>query len=364
MAKKQASYADYEVIVEDSGKIVVKQSGQVLANAKGALREIATAVGFAIDPKWNTQQAGSKLVDYLQTVSAPVAPSGPDPHPVAPSPEARSIAPKVAATPKNNDNPKEREELPPEEMKQLEEILKRLETLEARLAKLEKIPVSESDINAQVYVVASITGEPTISNATYIYKRDSEGSLIPMCDFSRKEARDSVYDSIMCGCVNHSNFVYVILPYLLLLSNGDFVKLGSKITNNSGDYTVREVRAFATQMDMEASDKATLLSLTGTIMAKYGRNGWCVGPGALLNGDGKTYPYEVVDFGALMNDYVARAGLLKQLPVPNLKDKSVEEKCRIASEYISSIVSYPMPPKERIVEDFRKACEEYDKVHK
>lgn len=34
-------------------------------NTKGALREISEAVGFEADPKWNTRQFGSKLVDFI-----------------------------------------------------------------------------------------------------------------------------------------------------------------------------------------------------------------------------------------------------------------------------------------------------------
>ncbi len=65
MAKKSAIYADYELRVEDNGKIVILNAGEAVQNAKGAIRTIASEVGFEIDPKWNTQSAGKKLVDFI-----------------------------------------------------------------------------------------------------------------------------------------------------------------------------------------------------------------------------------------------------------------------------------------------------------
>ena len=34
-------------------------------NVKGVLREISAELGFNYDPKWNTRQFGSKLVDFI-----------------------------------------------------------------------------------------------------------------------------------------------------------------------------------------------------------------------------------------------------------------------------------------------------------
>lgn len=162
MAKKQVSYGDYEVIVEDGGKIVVMQSGQVLPNAKAGLRAIAEAAGFDFDPNWTTQQGGSKLVKFLASAPAAAAPA-----------QAKAVQSQPAPVAKNNNKPKD-EELTPEEMKQLDEILKRLEALEARLAKLEKAPSAST---------AAATGKREVitdkkQTSDYIYFKTSEGRVL------------------------------------------------------------------------------------------------------------------------------------------------------------------------------------------
>ena len=75
MAKKKASYSDYEVSVVENGKIIVKRADEVLPNSMGALRDIASAIGFVIEPKWNTQQNGSKLIDFLNSGGKAFEPS-------------------------------------------------------------------------------------------------------------------------------------------------------------------------------------------------------------------------------------------------------------------------------------------------
>lgn len=57
-----AQFGEYGVRVLDSGSI---ESFKLYANTKGALREIAEAVGFDYDENWNTRQFGSKLIDAL-----------------------------------------------------------------------------------------------------------------------------------------------------------------------------------------------------------------------------------------------------------------------------------------------------------
>ena len=59
---KQASVGCYNIRVQDSGSIEVWRTYD---NTKAALREVAEKVGFEVDPKWTTQQFGSKLVDFL-----------------------------------------------------------------------------------------------------------------------------------------------------------------------------------------------------------------------------------------------------------------------------------------------------------
>lgn len=372
MAKKSANYSTYELRVEDGGKIVILNSGELVPSAMAAIRTIAAEVGFEIDSKWNTQSAGRKLVDFLNSSVPAAAPAAKEATAAAPAPSAPAAketpapAPSAAkptekpapvAPPKSEAN-NNQEELTPEEMKQLDEILKRLETLEARIAKLEKSPAKASD-DGQLYVVCKLSDW-----FLYIKKRNADGSLVLDSSYSvdQTDKRDTVYGEILQG--NYRCYEYVVIPRLLLLSNGEFVILGNVITNSNLDCTVRETKAFATQMGIEVSDKATMLSLTATIMAKYGRNGWCVGNGTLLDGEGKTYPYSVVDFTSLMNEKVGQAGLTQKLPVPVLTGKSVEEKQRIVSDYLSKLMAYPLPPKEQVIEEFKKACEEYDKKDK
>ena len=60
---KQATVGGYHIRVQDSGSIEIYRTYD---NTKAALREISEKVGFEVDPKWNTQQFGSKLVDFLE----------------------------------------------------------------------------------------------------------------------------------------------------------------------------------------------------------------------------------------------------------------------------------------------------------
>ena len=63
--KKSATEDDYFIGIQHDAKVVVSKDGSACDNTKAALREVAEKVGFEVDPKWNTQQFGSKLVDYL-----------------------------------------------------------------------------------------------------------------------------------------------------------------------------------------------------------------------------------------------------------------------------------------------------------
>ena len=62
MEKKSAITGEYVVTVLESGSIEVYR---IYDNVQGALREISEKEGFEYDPKWNTRQFGSKLVDFL-----------------------------------------------------------------------------------------------------------------------------------------------------------------------------------------------------------------------------------------------------------------------------------------------------------
>lgn len=253
MAKKQASHADYEVIVEDSGKIVVKQSGQIVPNAKGALREIATAVGFALDSKWNTQQAGSKLVDYLKTVSVHSAQ-------VVPEPAAKSIAPKAATAPNNNNTSKEKDELTTEEMKKLDEILQRLEALEARIAELESAPVTASVPTAST----KLTGKVVRAN----------------------------YPSLFHG--RWLGYVWLINRSTVTLSDGRRGYL-LPISTDEGNYTVGQTRKVADMFGYKYDSKTKREALGWELVSKYGDSKWAfIGTKAVDDG-GVTYDFIETD---------------------------------------------------------------------
>ncbi len=59
MAQKSAISGEYIITVEDSGSIRVCR---IFDNVMGSLKECAKSVGFAVDPKWNTQDLGRKLI--------------------------------------------------------------------------------------------------------------------------------------------------------------------------------------------------------------------------------------------------------------------------------------------------------------
>lgn len=60
---KIAEVGENTVVRETSGSI---KTYRVYDNVKGALREVAEAIGFEYDPAWTTRQFGSKLVDFLK----------------------------------------------------------------------------------------------------------------------------------------------------------------------------------------------------------------------------------------------------------------------------------------------------------
>lgn len=63
--KKQATYGNYSISIAANNSVSVICQGEVCKNAKAALREIADQVGYSYEKAWNTQQFGSKLVDFL-----------------------------------------------------------------------------------------------------------------------------------------------------------------------------------------------------------------------------------------------------------------------------------------------------------
>ncbi len=62
MAKKSCVAGEFIIEVLDSGSISIYK---VFDNTKEGLREAAKAVGFEVDPNWNTRQFGSKIIDFV-----------------------------------------------------------------------------------------------------------------------------------------------------------------------------------------------------------------------------------------------------------------------------------------------------------
>lgn len=213
MAKKTATYANYELRVEDNGKIVILNDGQLMQNAMGAIRNIAADVNFTLDPKWNTQSSGRKLIDFLNNSSAsettpasefapksyacPVPESKPTTTP-APSTTQKPIsspAPKPVAKPAQ---PKNDNELTEEEMnellKQIAELRKTIEALESRIAKLEKSSTGNPATKA-----VTPTGKDYQKDEFEIdltsYVRDDDGSITKFWKSAKKVNYDTRYNS-------------------------------------------------------------------------------------------------------------------------------------------------------------------------
>lgn len=65
MKSQTVSYGSYVITKAEDGKITVERFGAVCPNTIEAIRDIAEKVDFEIDPKWNTQTAGAKLIKHL-----------------------------------------------------------------------------------------------------------------------------------------------------------------------------------------------------------------------------------------------------------------------------------------------------------
>lgn len=65
MAKTTAKYGNYTIAIEESGTVKVSLNGSECINTKAALRDIAEKAGLTIDEKWNTRQAGKKIVGWI-----------------------------------------------------------------------------------------------------------------------------------------------------------------------------------------------------------------------------------------------------------------------------------------------------------
>ena len=65
MAEKSCSFNDWTISIDDRGSVSVYNNGILEPNSKASLRKIAGESGYALDPKWNTQTAGAKLLKFL-----------------------------------------------------------------------------------------------------------------------------------------------------------------------------------------------------------------------------------------------------------------------------------------------------------
>ena len=208
MAKKSATYATYELRVEDNGKIVILNDGQLVQNAMGAIRNISADVNFTLDPKWNTQSSGRKLIDFLNSsasettpasVSTPKSDAGPVPESKStPAPASSSTktptsspAPKPVAKPAQ---PKNDNELTEEEMnellKQIAELRKTIEALESRIAKLEKAPATSPAAASGKREV--ITHCKETDYGTKAYYKTSEGRVLARTEWSGPWCNDYI----------------------------------------------------------------------------------------------------------------------------------------------------------------------------
>ena len=65
MKAQTAIYGPYIISRDETGKIVVKNNDEMCPNAIAAIRTIAQDCRFELDPKWNTQTAGAKLIQHI-----------------------------------------------------------------------------------------------------------------------------------------------------------------------------------------------------------------------------------------------------------------------------------------------------------
>ena len=210
MAKKTATYASYELRVEDNGKIVILNDGLLEQNTMGAIRSIANKISFTLDPKWNTQSSGRKLIDFLNsatTTSATSAKADESASPASEPTNAPKQTPKSATRPepevksakRNTENELTEEEMN-ELLKQIAELRKTIESLESRVAKLEKGSagnpvIKTSGSNAKDYQKDQFKIDLTS------YVRDEDGTITKFWKSAKKVNYDtrsnSVYDTLI-----------------------------------------------------------------------------------------------------------------------------------------------------------------------
>lgn len=277
MAQLTARYADYVITIGDGGKVSIEKAGTACASAMGAIREIASATGFALDPKWNTQSSGKKLVAFLNSGETPapkVVEKAPAPAPAPSAPAAESkpeplpakakepVTAKKPATPADEDTIT----LTPEEMNR---ILKRLDNLEDRINKLSAskscVSATGASSDGKISVVRSYR-VPSVN----IFKYDETG----------KESRNSIFSL-------SSKEVH-------LTSDGRFIfqeynRIGR--TSDTNSTTPGSLREIAAGLGLTVDKDAKKLTVAMEIINHFGQfvNGMYIA----ANGDACTY----CDFG-------------------------------------------------------------------
>lgn len=63
--RKRAVVGDYTIIINDDNSVAVHKNGNICANSKAALREVASLIGIEVEDKWTTRQLGSKVVKAI-----------------------------------------------------------------------------------------------------------------------------------------------------------------------------------------------------------------------------------------------------------------------------------------------------------
>ncbi len=70
--RKDAYLNGYTIKAEADGSYTVCKDGVVCDNAKGAMREISSLIGFEYDTEWNTRQFGKRLLAAIENGATPI----------------------------------------------------------------------------------------------------------------------------------------------------------------------------------------------------------------------------------------------------------------------------------------------------
>lgn len=71
MAKK-ATYEDYVITIEDNKSVHVTKDGKLCGNTSAALRDIAKAINFELDPKWGPHRMGANIYKAIIELSSTI----------------------------------------------------------------------------------------------------------------------------------------------------------------------------------------------------------------------------------------------------------------------------------------------------